>query len=202
MDERADSPGEMPDSAAAPPSVVATTVGAATRPTPPAPPYGLLVFAGVLALTLLSFGTGLLLLSGATRMETTASVARASPTSAARASAAPRTASPAPASVRVLSAAGTAEALAGGTYRVTYVWALEGASEGDPALLRFFAGSRRLSELRGVLDQRVFSPATGRLTVVATQDCSTEGWSAELVSIRNEPIVGDGIAKVPPAACR
>ena len=202
MSEFPESP-EAPERATVPPSVVATTVvPGVARAAPPTPPLGVLVFFGVLALLLLSFGSALLVFAGATRPAASARatstpvVARsASPTSA------PGSAAPAASVARVLGATANTQAAGGGNYTVTFVWMLTGANVGDPVVLRFFAGSRQVSEVQGTLDQNVYSQATGRLTVPTAQVCSTEGWSAEIVSLRNQPVTGDPVAKAAAVAC-
>lgn len=183
--------------------LVPTDMGAAvaartTRLRAPVPPTGLVVFTGVLVLMLLSFGTAIALVSGATRSSTREAAAS---TNVPRVSGAPATAAPqVAAAVRILSANGRAELQSGTTYRVTFAWVLEGANQGDPAVIRVLAGGRLVSELRGALDQSVYS--SGRLTIPASLECSADGWSAELVSVRSLPVVGDGTAKVAGVACR
>lgn len=87
-------------------------------------------------------------------------------------------------------------------HQVTFVWILEGAREGDQAVVHFYAGTRSLGEQRGTLDRSVFSFSSGTFTVVTNLQCSTAGWSAEIVRIREMPIDGDSLATVPGVACR
>lgn len=193
--------GSGENETARPGGIVATEITAA-GPRPSAPPYRLLIFTGVLGLTFLSLGSAVLVLSGATKADTTTASNISTTSRAASPAAGARTASVAPAAVRVTSASGSAGTLGGSTYRVSFVWALDGAKEGDVVLVRVFAGTRLLSELRGALDQSVYAAATGRLTIATSLDCSADGWSAELVSVRDQPISGDGTAKVAGVACR
>lgn len=157
-----------------------------------------IVFVLALLLVSLSFGSAILLITrSAVDTDSSAESAAATPA----ATSAPRIATAAPAPIRVLSTSGTAEPLAGGTYRVTFVWVLEGAREGDTALLRFSMGSRVLSEQRGALDDTVFASSTGRLTLSTMQPCSTDGWAAELVTLRGQPLAGDATARVAGVRC-
>ena len=112
-----------------------------------------------------------------------------------------RPATPASAPVRIASASGSAERLDSGAYRVTFAWTLEGARVGDPVVIRFSAGSRQPTESRGTLDPSVYSASTGRLTLVTSQECSGGGWSAELISLRGQPPVGDAVARVAGVTC-
>ena len=153
------------------------------------------IFVGVLVLAALTFGSSVALL---TRVATLASPEE----EVARTSTPTRSASPAPAAVRVTAGAATAERLDTGGYRVTFTWTLDGAREGDSALLRFSAGSRLLSEQRGTLDANVFTLTTGRFTVATTQECSADGWSAEIVSIRNLTPVGEPMSRAAGVTCR
>jgi len=172
-------------------SAAASTASASTGP--PA----LLVFALAVLLVSLSFGSAFLLINRSAFGADAIVTPGAPPvrTTAARAATA------APVAVRVLSASGTAEPLGTGAYRVVFSWALEGAREGDTALIRFSVGSRVPSEQRGTLDANVFSSSTGRLTVSTQQECSTDGWSAELVSLRGSPPAGDATARVAGVRC-
>jgi hypothetical protein len=112
-----------------------------------------------------------------------------------------RTATPTPTPVRVTAGAATAERLDASTYRVTYTWMLEGAREGDTALLRFSIGSRVISEQRGTLDASIFSSSSGRLTITTSQECSADGWSAELLSLRGVTPVGERTSRAPGVTC-
>jgi hypothetical protein len=162
------------------------------RSAPWATPAG--IFAGVLVLALLTFGSSVALL---TRVATLTS-----PDEEVTRTATPgRTATPAPSAVRVTAGAATAERLNTGEYRVTFMWTLEGAREGDTALLRFSTGSRVISEQRGALDATLFSSSTGRFTVPTSQVCSADGWSAELISIRGVAPVGEPTSRAPGVAC-
>jgi hypothetical protein len=116
--------------------------------------------------------------------------------------AATRSATPAPGPVRIAGVAGSAERVETGTYRVTFIWTLEGARNGDSVLLRFLAGTRVLTEQRGVLDATVFSSSTGQFTLTTSQECSVDGWSAQALSIRGLTPVGDAVSRVAGTTCR
>lgn len=153
------------------------------------------IFVGVLLLALLTFGSSVALL---TRVGVVASpddddVVTIAPT---------RTATAAPATIRVAAGPGLAERLDSGGYRVSFTWTLEGAREGDSALLRFSIGSRVVSEQRGTLDPNVFSSSTGRFTVTTAQECTADGWTAEIVSIRNLTPVGEATSRAAGVTCR
>jgi hypothetical protein len=154
------------------------------------------IFVGVLLLALLTFGSSVALL---TRVGAVASpddddvIATIAPT---------RTATAAPATIRVAAGPGLAERLDSGGYRVTFTWTLEGAREGDSALLRFSIGSRVVSEQRGTLDPNVFTSSTGRFTVTTAQECTADGWTAEIVSIRNLTPVGEATSRAAGVTCR
>ncbi len=154
------------------------------------------IFVGVLVLALLTFGSSVALL---TRVGVVASpddddvIVTLPPT---------RTATAAPATVRVTAGPGTAVRLDTGGYRVTFTWTLEGARQGDSALLRFSIGSRVVSEQRGALDPNVFSLATGVFTVTTAQECAADGWTAEIVSIRNLTPVGEATSRAAGVTCR
>ncbi len=160
------------------------------------------------AVTILSFGGVILLVgtraaqSGAPSRETTAAATSTTPARAAVSTASPRQQSEPAEGVRVIRASGNAEPLAGGNYRVTFTWVLDGAKEGDPAVVRFYSGSRPISEQRGVLSANTFDPLSGTLTLATSQECSSEGWSAELVSIRGRSPERESTARVPGASCR
>lgn len=171
-------------------------VVASTGPAPrPASSPRALIFVAAFIATSLTFGSSIALLT------------RSAPRAEAVAEDGARTAAPAQAvravatSARVTAAAGTSERLEAGTFRVTFKWSLEGARVGDPVVVRFSVGSRILTEQRGTLDASVFSPATGILTLPTTQECSTEGWSAELVTIRGGSAVGETTSRVPGVTC-
>ena len=112
-----------------------------------------------------------------------------------------RTSSPAAGTVRVLSAAGTAEALGSGLYQVTFTWVLEGARTGDAATIRFYMGSTQMAEERGNLDSSIFEASTGQLRLTTSQDCSAQGWSAELVLLRNQTPQGERMARAAGVSC-
>lgn len=177
--------GERPEE----PEVVVIPSASDRRPRGANP---LLIFAGALLLTALTFGSSLGLLLRATTLSTNETP---SPATAAR------TASPTPTPVRVTAGAATAERLETGAYRVIFTWTLEGARDGDTALLRFSVGSRVISEQRGTLDPNIFSSATGRFTVSTSQECSPDGWSAELVSLRGVAPVGEPTSRAPGVTC-
>ncbi len=164
---------------------------------PAAATPAIVVFALATALLVASFAAPVLLLtrSALPRDEAVESAANVT---AARAAPA-RT--PAPAAVRVQSAAGTAELISGSTYRVTFLWTLDGARDGDTIIVRFAVGDRVVREQRGALDPAVFTSATGRLTIPTQQECATEGWAAELVAIRGQPPQGDAISRVAGVRC-
>jgi hypothetical protein len=153
------------------------------------------IFVGVLFLAMLTFGSSVALL---TRVGVIAS-----PEDEVTSTVAPtRTATTAPATIRATAGPGLAERLASGGYRVTFTWTLEGAREGDIALLRFSIGSRVVSEQRGALDANVFAAATGRFTVTTAQECTADGWTAEIVSIRNLTPVGEATSRAAGVTCR
>jgi len=164
------------------------------RPSVWATPSG--IFVGVLILAMLTFGSSVALLTRVGVIaspddeEVTATIGPA------------RTATAAPATVRVTAGPGTAVRLDTGGYRVTFIWTLEGARDGDSALLRFSIGSRVVSEQRGALDANVFSAATGRFTVTTAQECTADGWTAEIVSIRNLTPVGEATSRAAGVTCR
>jgi hypothetical protein len=163
------------------------------RPSVWATPAG--IFVGVLVLALLTFASSVALL---TRVGVVAS-----PDEEVTITIAPtRTATAAPATVRVTAGPGLAERMDSGGYRVSFTWTLEGAREGDSALLRFSIGSRVVSEQRGALDANVFSASTGRFTVTTAQECTADGWTAEIVSIRNLTPVGEATSRAAGVTCR
>lgn len=154
----------------------------------------LAIFAGALLLATVTFGSSLGLLL---RSDPLAAVEElpATPSAPTR----PPTAAASP--VRVSGASGTAERLDTNLYRVTFTWTLDGGREGDSVLVRFFLGARVISEQRGTLDAAVFTASTGKLIVATSQECSAEGWSAELVSVRVLTPVGDAISRVAGVPC-
>jgi hypothetical protein len=105
--------------------------------------------------------------------------------------------------VRVASTSARSRAIAGGKqYEVTFTWTFEGARENDQAVVQFYAGTRPLGQQRGTLDPAVFNFSTGTLTLTATLECSTGGWTAEILTIRGQPVEGDADATAPGVQCR
>ena len=153
------------------------------------------IFAGVLALAMLTFGSSVALLTRVGTVE-------APVDEVTRTSASTRGATAAPTAIRVTARAASAERLDTGAYRVTFTWKLDGAREGDSALLRFSLGSRVISEQRAALDANVFSSSTGIFTVTTSQECSADGWNAEVVSIRGLTPVGEPTSRTPGVTCR
>lgn len=156
-------------------------------------PWGL--FVGVFLLTLLTFAAALVLL-------TRVGVVEAPDDDVTITIAPTRAATAAPATIRVTAGPALAERIDTGGYRVTFTWTLEGAREGDSALLRFGIGSRVVAEQRGALDANVFVASTGRFTVTTAQECTADGWSAEIVSIRNLTPVGEPTSRAAGVTCR
>jgi hypothetical protein len=152
------------------------------------------IFAGALLLATVTFGSSLGLL---VRSDPLGAVEEVPPATSAPTRAPTAAASP----VRVSGASGTAERLDTNLYRVTFTWTLDGAREGDSVLVRFSVGTRIISEQRGTLDAAVFTSSTGRLIVATSQECSAEGWSAELVSVRALTPVGDAISRAAGVTC-
>jgi hypothetical protein len=168
-----------------------------TPPTSPARrqlPRGLL-FALVALLCTVTFGPPIALIARGALASATPEIEA----TAASAAPAARTASPAPVPVRVVSTSGNAEPGGSGVYRVTFTWTLEGAREGDIASVRF--GTAAISEQRGTLDPSVFTQSTGVLTLTSSQECSVDGWAAELVSVRGLAPVGERVARVAGVPC-
>jgi hypothetical protein len=154
------------------------------------------IFAGVLLLAVFTFAASVALLTrvgAVVSPDEDDSIVTVAPT---------RTATAAPAAVRVTAGPALAERMDTGGYQVTFTWTLEGAREGDSALLRFGIGSRVVSEQRGALDANVFVASTGRFTVTTVQECTADGWSAEIVSIRNLTPVGEGTSRAAGVTCR
>ena len=186
-------PTQPPSDVEPEPTNAVVVVPRQKRPAVWSTPVG--IFAGVLVLLLITFAASVALL---TRVGVVAS-----PDEEVTITIAPtRTATAAPATVRVTAGPGVAERLDSGGYRVSFSWTLEGAREGDSALLRFSMGSRVVTEQRGTLDANVFSTSTGRFTVTTAQECSADGWAAEVVSIRNLAPVGEATSRVPGVTCR
>ncbi|MGH2471024.1 MAG: hypothetical protein ACRDG6_01275 [Candidatus Limnocylindria bacterium] len=152
------------------------------------------IFALALLLATVTFGSslGLLVRSDPLGAVEELPAATRAPTRAPTAAASP---------VRISGATGTAERLDSNLYRVTFTWTLDGARKDDTVLVRFSVGTRIISEQRGTLDATVFTSSTGKLIIATSQECSAEGWSAELVSIRALTPVGDAISRVAGVAC-
>lgn len=189
-------PGQPPTQPPIEPEPVPSDVVVVPRKQRPAlwsTPQG--IFLGVLLLTLLTFAAALALLTrvGAVEAPDDDVTITIAPTRAATA---------APATIRVTAGPGVAQRLDSGGYQVTFTWTLEGAREGDSALLRFGIGSRVVSEQRGAMDANVFSASTGRFTVTTAQECTADGWSAEIVSIRNLTPVGEPTSRAAGVTCR
>lgn len=174
------------------------------HPGPRGPGVGIAVILPI-AVTLLSFsGVVALLVSrpialtDEARAEAIAAVAATR-----RPTAAPvRTAEPA-AARRAVTASATVEPVGvGSTYRVTFNWTLEGAQDGDPVVIRFAVGNAPATQQRGTLAAPVFDSRTGVFRVATEQPCSADGWRAELVSLRGEPVTGEVVATAAGAACR
>jgi hypothetical protein len=169
----------------------------AAEPAPEAQPAprprsvpGVVHFVSALIVVTLTFGGSIALMTrGAGSTEVADPVTR---TSAPLATAAATT-------IRVAAGDGTAERLPAGTYRVTYTWTIDGARDGDAVLIRFAVGNRVLSEQRAALDPNIFS--SGKLTIATEQDCSAQGWSAEILSVRGVAPVGDFVSRVAAANC-
>lgn len=158
------------------------------------------VFLAIGVLTVASFGASIALIAGAGRPTST----EPTPTPPIATAAPARTAaaqSPAAGRVRVVGTSGSSSAVGGGSHQVTFVWTLEGAREGDPVVLHFYAGNRSLGEQRGALDPTVFAFASGTFTLVTSQECSPGGWSAEIVRIRDLPTDGDSLATARAVTC-
>lgn len=164
------------------------------------------IFLGIIAVLLLSFGGAALVLGGAGRVASGGTEATPTPQTAApvRTAGGAAAAATADASrVRVVSTNARSRAMSGGTqYEVTFVWTLEGARENDPVVLQFYAGTRALGQQRGTLDPAVFNFSTGTLTVTVAMDCSTGGWTAEILTVRGQPIAGDSEATAAGVQCR
>jgi hypothetical protein len=189
-------PGQPPTQPFIEPEPIPSDVVVVPRQQRPAlwsTPLGL--FLGVFLLTLVTFAAALVLL-------TRVGVVEAPDDDVTITIAPTRTAAAAPTTIRVTAGPGLAERLDSGGYQVTFTWTLEGAREGDSALLRFGIGSRVVSEQRGAMDANVFSASTGRFTVTTAQECTADGWSAEIVSIRNLTPVGDATSRAAGVTCR
>ncbi|MGH2498714.1 MAG: hypothetical protein ACRDF0_01255 [Candidatus Limnocylindria bacterium] len=155
------------------------------------------------AVTILSFAGAILLVATLAGPSDTPSPETTTTALSATAARGGTAASPAPQAqaVRVVNASGSAQAVAGGGYTVTFTWILEGARDGDPAVVRFSIGNSVISEQRGLLSADTFDPSSGVLTLATSQECSREGWSAELVSFRDQPPRGERTARAPGVSC-
>lgn len=165
----------------------------------------LTIFLGISAVLLLSLGVAMVVLGLSGRVASTEP--EATPTANLATAAPGRTAGAAAAAgvsrVRVTNASGRSRAVGtGAQYEVTFAWTLEGARQNDPVSIQFYVGTQSLGQQRGTLDPAVFNFSTGTLTVTATLDCSTGGWSAEILTIRGQTIEGDSEAKAPGVQCR
>lgn len=196
---------------AGPGEVPREVVPAGPPPVPPPPPVGpppgsvpaAAVFFLVAAATLLSFGGSWLVVSGAGRAVApeaapTLQVAAPLRTGATATSAATAAGD----RVRVRSASARSRPLGTGQHEVTFTWVLDGARENDAAVVQFYAGTRALGQQRGTLEPGVFNFSTGALTLTATLDCSAAGWTAELLTIRGQPVQGDAEAAAPGVRCQ
>lgn len=165
------------------------------------------IFVGSMLVAFLVFGPALLMLGGVERAPrepeptVTAHAATARPTATGGAQ---RTSPPANAPLRVVSSSGSTAPVAGGGsgQQVTFIWVLEGAHEGDPIKIQFYAAGRMLGEREGMLDPQVYTFSTSTLRIVTTQECSTTGWQADLVEVRGRAPAGETLASVPGVACR
>lgn len=203
----AEPPPDEPAVADSAPATVAPLAGVVLPPSSGAQPLAL--FAGILALLIVTFGGAALVLVGLGRVssepEPTATLTSAPFRTAAPASgdaAATGAAAAAAGRVRIVSASARSRPIANGAqHEVTFTWTLDGAREGDPVVLQFYAGTRALGQQRGALDPQVFNFSTGVLTLLATMDCSTGGWTAEILTIRGQPIEGDSDASAAGVQC-
>ncbi|MBI2982634.1 MAG: hypothetical protein HYY42_00310 [Chloroflexi bacterium] len=167
------------------------------------------IFIGSMLAALLVLGPAILVLSGVGRTAaepeptSTPSVATVRPAATAAPGAAQRTAAPAGGPIRVLSTSGSAAPQAGGGgYQVTFIWVLEGAREGDPIKIQFYAASRMLAEREGTLEPQLYTFSTGTLRITTTQECSPSGWQADRVGVRGQAPAGETLASVAGVACR
>lgn len=162
-------------------------------------PPVLAMFLGLLTLVVLSVGTSALLLAGAGRVTPNEPVATAArPLVVPGGTPDPRAAVE---RVRVVSATGGSSPAGAGAHRVTFTWTLQGARENDPLEIHFYVGGRLAGRETGTLDASIFSFSSGILRLVTEQECSTGGWSADLVTVRGVLVDGDGIAVVRGVTC-
>lgn len=178
---------------------------AVTGVVPPSAGPPLAIFLGLMLLLIASFGGSALVLAGAGRVsdepDPTATPTVTSAPGRAAGTAATATGAAA-GRVRVLNASARSRPIASGAeHEVTFTWTLQGASEGDPVVLQFYSGTQSLGQRRGVLDPQVFTFSTGTLTLPVTMECSTVGWSAEILAVRGQPTEGDSEATAPGVQC-
>ena len=164
----------------------------------------LAAFLGITTLLLISFGASVLVLAGVGRVATAVPEATAQPNvTAPLARAAAATATVLAGRVRVVSTSARSRPTGtGAQHEVTFMWVLDGAREGDVAVIQFYRGTQPLGQQRGALDPSIFNFSTGMLTLAATLECSIPGWSAEILTVRGQPIEGDGEAKAQGVTCR
>lgn len=186
----------MEDPVASVPAVAGTT----SRGPAEGPPV-LAMFLGLLTLVILSVGTSALLLAGAGRVASNEPTATAAPPLVAPGGTVAPGATASAERVRVVSASGGSTPAGGGAHRVTFTWTLDGARENDPVEIHFYVGGQLAGRETGTLSAAVFSFSSGILRLVTEQQCSTAGWSADLVKVRGVLIEGDGIAVVPGVTC-
>jgi len=202
-DEGKEAPAEV--SAEPPPATELVVADAVAQNITGAPP--LTIFLGISAVLLLSLGAAMVVLGLSGRVASTEPEATPTPNitaaAPARTAGTVATAVAGASRVRLSNASGRSRAIGSGAqYEVTFAWTLEGARENDPVSIQFYAGTRSLGQQRGTLDPTVFNFSTGSLTLSVTMDCSTGGWTAEILTVRGQPIEGDGEAKAPGVQCR
>jgi hypothetical protein len=178
---------------------------AVTSVVPPSAGPPLAIFLGILLLLIASFGGSALVLAGAGRVSDEPDpTATPTITSApGRTAGAAATATGAAAGrVRVVNTSARSRPIASGAeHEVTFTWTLQGAREGDQVVVQFYSGTQSLGQQRGVLDPQVFNFSTGTLTLPVTMECSTGGWSAEILTVRGQPIEGESEAKASGVQC-
>jgi len=173
-------------------------------PRPPRSGSSLPVFAAITALALASFAGAALVLGGAGRIaSTTEPTDEPGATSAPARTAGATAGTAAVGRVRVVSATGRSRPTdnTGRQHEVSFSWVLEGARENDEAVVQFYQGTQALGQQSGTLDPSVFSFTTGTLTLTADLECSTGGWSAEILTIRGAVVDGEAEARAPGVAC-
>lgn len=195
-------PAEPVPAEPAPADVAVTDVVAPSAGPPP-----LTIFLGITLLLIASFGGSALVLAGAGRVSSgepapTATVTVTSAPARTAGAAATATAATAAGRARVVNTSARSRPIASGAqHEVTFTWTLQGAREGDPIVLQFYAGTQTLGQQRGALDPQVFNFSTGVLTLTATMDCSAGGWTAEILTVRGQPIEGDSDATAAGVTC-